>query len=189
MPASSMLTVACSENFVIRNTFLELNDDAQHANESRRRSVSDYCDCRRSRTLTIGSIKGLEAVLEGDSDTDTPDEENIAELDRSHSLTDESFICDAEEAIELDRPHSFTAESLGFGSTSSTVCWAGLYDETQADESQCGTDRSWQECYAMSHDTTCGDDKNQDSMKAIDSFVWVAVDTGAQPLVVNCPAH
>eukprot|EP00971_Amphidinium_carterae_P173170 3433354-Amphidinium_carterae.1 len=64
--------------FVIRKTFLELEDEAPAMQESRCRSVSDYTDARRIRSWSscsaqdgwLHAVKGLEAVLEAESDTD-----------------------------------------------------------------------------------------------------------------------
>jgi len=91
----TLSTTPALDAFVIRNTFLELEDNEAALTASRCRSVSDYTDARRGRSWSICSAQdgwvnafsGLEAVIEAESDPPVPDEDALSLTDsRSSAL-------------------------------------------------------------------------------------------------------
>mmetsp|Transcript_38842 Transcript_38842/g.89700 ORF Transcript_38842/g.89700 Transcript_38842/m.89700 type:complete len:414 (-) Transcript_38842:483-1724(-) len=124
--------------FVIRKTFLELEDEAPAMQESRCRSVSDYTDARRIRSWSscsaqdgwLHAVKGLEAVLEAESDTDVPEDEVSRTDSRSSTLS--------AEMLSMLEPDDIDDTRRARTRTSSTLFWLSheatppLDDEVEA---------------------------------------------------------
>jgi len=149
MSASSM-TAPKLDAFVIRNTFLELTDDADALPESRCRSVSDYTNARsRSWSNTSDQCSSghplLEAVLEAEYDTDVPDEEELLG-GRSQSLTDGRLSLTCSSTMSWPDPSDDAEVSEGsYSNTLNAEMLALLEDENDGSGDASGDDDTCRE--------------------------------------------
>jgi len=171
-----MKIALASDAFVIRNTFLELPDDAiVPAVESRSRSVSDYTDARRIRSWSNCSdqfawahpVKNLEAVMEAESDTDVPDEEDeLTGFDRSQSLNGSGKLFHTATSSSIMSLANDNEDTLG------DALSAEMLALLQEDELDC-------DCDANGSEDAC-----RVRARTSSSLFWIGHETrGLQPLV------